>query len=91
MRAAPAPRNRQRQQVAHQVGDVLEVVVEADALGRIGADLRAIVLAQSDRSADAGVEAAYFDSGAVTTPSPMLASTRACGSPSAAVVPIGPT
>jgi hypothetical protein len=42
--AAPAPRDRQRQQIAQQIDDVLEVVVEADALGGVSADARAIVI-----------------------------------------------
>ena len=57
---APALRHRQRKQIAHQVDDVLEVVVEADALGGVGADARAVVVGQPDRPADAGVKAGIF-------------------------------
>ena len=57
---APALRHRQRKQVAQQVEDVLDVIVEADALGRIGADAGAVVLGEPDRTADAGVEAGVF-------------------------------
>jgi putative transposase len=56
----PALRHRQRKQIAQQVEDVLDVVVEADALGREGADPRAVVVGQADRPADAGVEAVVF-------------------------------
>ena len=58
--AAPALRHRQRHQEAHQVDDVLDVIVEADALGRIGADARAVFRRQPGRPADAGVIARIF-------------------------------
>ena len=57
---APALRHRQRQQIAQQVDDILEIVGEADALDGIGAHRRAVVRGQADRPADAGVKAEIF-------------------------------
>ena len=57
---APALRHRQRQQIAHQVDDVLDVIGEADAGEGIGAHCGAVVRGQADRPADAGVEAKIF-------------------------------
>jgi hypothetical protein len=51
--AAPALRHRQRQEIAHQIDDILQIVGEADALDRAGAHQRAIRLGQADRPADA--------------------------------------
>ena len=61
--AAPALRDRQRQQIAHQVDDVLQVVVEADALRGIGADARPVFVGQAGRPADAGMKAGIFRQG----------------------------
>jgi len=58
--AAPTLGHRQREQVAHEVDDILEVVVEADSLGRISADACAILAVELRRTADAGVKACVF-------------------------------
>jgi hypothetical protein len=74
--AAPALRHGQRKQIAHQIDDVLEIVGKADPLDGVGAHALAVGLGQTDRSADARMEAEYLESSADTTPSPTLASTR---------------
>ncbi len=55
--AAPAHRHRRfRQQVAHQIEDVFQVVGLPQAGNRMGDQARHILFAQADRPADAGVE-----------------------------------
>src|ERR1700730_9210856 len=57
---APALRHGQRNQIAHQIHDVPEIVVEADALDDIAADRLAVLPAQPDWPADAGVILVLF-------------------------------
>ena len=56
----PPLRHRQRQQEAHQIDDILEVIRKTDAAGGIGAHGRAVRLGQPDRTADAGVKLNIF-------------------------------
>jgi len=55
--APPASRHRWlRQQIAHQVKDVLQVISPPKGGAHIGHDLRAVLIAQAHGAADAGVE-----------------------------------
>jgi len=58
--AAPALRHRQRKQIAHEVDDVLEVVVKADPFSGVSTNPCAILVVKLRRAADPGVEAGIF-------------------------------
>ena len=58
--APPTLRHRHWEKVAHEVDDILQVVVEANSLGCIGADACAIFVIELRRTADTGVEAGIF-------------------------------
>ena len=56
----PALRDRQRDQEAHQVDDVLGVVAETDPVDGVAAHGVAVLVGQSDRTAQAGVIGEIF-------------------------------
>ena len=58
--APPALWNRQREQVAQQIENILHVIVETDALAGIGADAHAVLGRQSRRAANTRVIARIF-------------------------------
>ena len=58
--AAPTLRQRHREKIAHEIDDVLEVVVEANSLGCVGADACTIFIIELGRAANAGVETGIF-------------------------------
>src|SRR4029077_12591143 len=51
-----ALRHRQRHQIAAEIDDILEIVLQADAIDRVFTDSLAVFRQQTDRPADAGVE-----------------------------------
>jgi hypothetical protein len=57
---SPALRYRQRDQIAHQIDDVLGVVAEADPVDGVAAHRDAVLIGQPDRTADAGVIGIIF-------------------------------
>src|SRR5262249_44917667 len=59
---APPPtlRDRQWKQIAQQVKDVLEIVVETYPLSRVGADARPVLIVELDRTANARMERRIF-------------------------------
>src|SRR4051794_19103820 len=57
---APALRHRHWKKVAEQVDDVLQVVIEADAFGGIGADAGAVLVGEGNGTADPRMETEIF-------------------------------
>src|SRR5260370_785952 len=58
--SAPVLRDRQRNEIAHEIHDIPEVIVEPDAFDGIAADALAVLQAEAKRPADASMVRGIF-------------------------------